>query len=269
MKKVILLSGFLLLALFSMNAQEAPEQSENSDFDYGVALDFQIRYVWRGQLLGGSAPCIQPGTYINWKGLEFGVWGSYSLSTNPYAELDLYLSYTFWKDMFTVIFTDYGFPIEFASDFNFFDYKHNHVLEAGISYNGIEKVPVSLEFYINVFGADAVKQNEKNVYSMYSELAYSPTWKKLGVDFRVFVGCALNGPNYKYWGVDPTDMFTPMEFDAIGFYGNHKFAVVNTGITATKSFKIHKKLTLPLSVGLIYNPAAKKAYFNASVGIAL
>ncbi|MDR1792935.1 MAG: hypothetical protein LBR36_05790 [Bacteroidales bacterium] len=248
-----------LFAPMVLTAQTAESQQEESPFDYGVSLDFQSRYIWRGQSLGGSAACLQPGTYFNWKGLEIGAWGSFSMTIRPYAELDLYLSYTFWKDRFTVIFTDYSFPFEEDADFNYFDYENNHVLEAGFSYNGEEKVPISAGVFVNVFGADAQKENGKNVYSVYGELAYNPRWEKTGVDFSIFVGFAFNGPAYKDAFGDPV----------LGFYGTNKFGVVNTGVSATKTFQINKTLSIPLSAALIFNPCSKKAYFTASVGIAL
>jgi hypothetical protein len=265
--------------MLSMIVPFAVWAQEESDFDYGVSMDLTSRYVWRGQALGGVAPNIQPGTYFAWKGLEVGAWGSYSLSQDPYAELDLYLSYTFWKERFTVIFTDYSFP-SIESDFNYFDYKNNHVLELGFSYNGEEKVPIQVSFYANLFGADAKKMElvngtqheyqptDKNVYSMYGEIAYNPTWEKLGVDFSVFVGMSLNGT--KYEDFELADDFTPIyTWQPAGFYGNKGFGVVNLGFSATKKFEINKKLSIPISTSLIFNPVAKKAYLAASVGIAL
>ncbi|MDR1757959.1 MAG: hypothetical protein LBR51_03210 [Bacteroidales bacterium] len=279
MKKHLFFSlvGVIMMICLPLSAQE-PAEGDTPDYEYGVSLDFQSRYIWRGQALGGSAPCLQPAMYFNWKGLEIGAWGSYSFSTHPYAELDLYLSYTFWDDRFTVIFTDYGFPNEADGDFNFFDYsKHGaHTCELGFSYNGEKKVPISFGIYVNLFGNDAKNENDKNVFSTYAELAYNPTISRIGVDLSVFVGCAINGVKRVVNAVDENGLFIFDENNQLvtdeiagGFYGNKGFACVNTGLKATKTFSLTKKLSLPVSTALIYNPLSKKAYFTAGVGIAL
>jgi hypothetical protein len=264
MKKTFIFTA-MLMSCFCIVAQE---KDVNSDFSYGVSLDFQTRYVWRGQPLGGAAPNFQPATYINWKGLEFGVWSSFAVAPDYYAELDMYLSYTFWKDRFTVILSDYAAP-EWDDAYNYFDYNTNHVLELGFSYNGEEKVPISASLYVNVFGADAkytvldenFSPETYNMYSTYFELAYNPVWKKLDVDFSIFTGFALNSHSVRNPLTNENE-YLP------GFYGNQGFAAVNIGASATKTFSVGK-LNIPLGVALIFNPNSKKAYFAATLGIAL
>ncbi|MDR2868735.1 MAG: hypothetical protein LBV46_04255 [Bacteroidales bacterium] len=262
----ILLVGTMFFLSFSLNAQDS---TATRDYDYNVALDFQTRYVWRGQLLGGTSPSRQPGMSFSWKGLSVGAWGAFGFNNQVVQELDLYLSYTFWKDRFTVCVTDYCFPDE-LSDFNYFDWKYgstSHVIEAGFCYNGEEKVPISLSIYCNLYGGDAKNAKGRNLFSSYAELAYNPTFQSIGVDFSVWVGCALNGQNWDENILIP-GIITPTTINHLGFYGNKGFACVNTGIKATKTFNI-KKLSIPLGTALIFNPVAKKAYFVASFGIAL
>jgi hypothetical protein len=242
------------MILFFLAVSITTAVSQNSTSNYCVSMDAQSRYVWRGQLLGGSNPSLQPGMCFSWEGLSIGTWGAFSFANQPVQELDLFLSYTFWKNRFTVIVTDYSFPDEQAT-FNYFDYKKastSHVFEAGLSYNGEENVPISVAVYCNFAGHDLDTIGD-NRFSSYAEISYNPVVSKLGVELNIFAGCALNSA----------------EKDLIGFYGNESFACINTGIKATKSFKIGESLTLPLSTALIFNPQAKRAYLTASIGIVL
>ncbi|MDR1458630.1 MAG: hypothetical protein LBI60_00220 [Bacteroidales bacterium] len=261
-RKLLIAMLGLMLSIPVIAQEEGKENAAN--YDYNVSLDFQTRYVWRGQALGGGSPSLQPGMSFSWKGLTIGTWGAFGFNNQPIQELDLYLSYTFWEDRFTVIFTDYGAPEEGNPNFNYFDYPNTHVLEGGFSYNGEEKVPVSASIYCLFYGADAKKENGKNIFSSYAEISYNPTFKKIGVDFSVWAGFSLNGTDWI-----TTDTLTGIITDHLGFYGNKGFACVNTGIKATKTFQIGKGLRLPLSTALIFNPDNKKAYLVATVGLAL
>ncbi|MDR2836249.1 MAG: hypothetical protein LBV69_08705 [Bacteroidales bacterium] len=282
MKKILL----FIFSLFFLNLSIVFSQQEESNFAYNVGLDFQTRYIWRGQALGGSAPSLQPGMGISWKGLSFGVWGAYSLSRNVTQELDLSLSYTFWEDRFTVGIIDYSFPQEINQDYNYFDYKQNgsHVLEAGLTYNGEKNVPVYFSIFTNFYGADTKKSiqkddntfelnddgtvKQKNIFSTYIELGYNLPWKKLGVEFNIFAGCALNSYKLDVPDLDINGLPVWITEKQTGFYNNKGFACVNVGITASKTFEVGK-LSIPLSGGLIFNPNDKKAYFMASFGIHL
>lgn len=249
MKKTLLLT----ICLFALSMISVAQ-------DFSVSAEVESRYVWRGQPLGGTVPSFHPSMSFEYKGLEVGAWGAYSFSQNPSQELDLYISYTFWKDMFTVIVTDYCFPGE-TYDTRYFNY-HNattpHVFEAGVSFNGTEKVPVGASVYTNFFGADAKKQNGKNLFSSYVEVFYNPTIEKLGIDLSLFCGAALNGQQY-FVGDD----------EYLGFYGNKGFAVVNVGVSATKTFNIKDKVEIPLCTKLVFNPNTNKAYLSVGAGIKL
>jgi hypothetical protein len=262
-RKLLIAIVALLLSVPVVKAQEG-ETEQSLSYDYNVSLDFQTRYVWRGQPLGGGAPSLQPGMSFSWKGLTIGTWGAFAFNTQPIQELDFYLSYTFWKDRFTVTVTDYGAPDESNASFDYFDYPNTHILEGGFSYNGEEKVPISASVYCIFYGADVKNEDDKNIFSSYAEVSYNPVFKKIGVDFSVWLGCALNGNDW-----NSTDTLTQIVTNHVGFYGNKGFACVNTGIKASKSFQIGEKVSLPLSTALIFNPTAKKAYLVATIGLAL
>ncbi len=116
--------------------------------------------------------------------------------------------------MFSLTFTDYFFPDETIGRNKYFNYNMDwdkinsgekdqtgHLLEAAISFNGTEKIPVSLMFAMNVWGADAQKYKDeagvmvpedKIVMSKYIELGYSTEVKGLAVD--VFAGMTFDNP---------------------------------------------------------------------------
>ncbi len=54
-------------------------------------------------------------------------------------------------------------------------------------------------------------------------------------------------------------------FQPKGEFYAPKAAFVNVGATATKSFKITEKWSVPVSVSFITNPDSKKVYFVAGV----
>ena len=193
--------------------------------------------------------------------MEVGAWGAYSIAENDLQEFDLTISYTFWNDMFTVLVSDYCFPTP-DDDFCYFDYGKNttsHVLEAGLLFNGLDNVPVSFEFYVNLYGADAQTPSDDTQFSSYAELSYNPSVEAWDLDLNVFAGAALNGKNYTIDGEVP--------YILESYYGNDGFAFTNVGIKASKNLTPNSKVEMPLSTKIIFNPNANKAYFVASLGI--
>jgi len=267
MKHCLFFIPIILCVLFSpiLRAQEESSK-DSSKVEWTVATDFQTRYVWRGLLLGGSSPSLQPQMSFSWKGLTVGTWGAFSFNSLTVQELDLYISYTFWKEMFSVYVYDYCLPNEADADFSYFNYKNattSHVFEAGVVFNGVEKVPVSASVFVNLYGADAKNANGKNIFSSYAEVSYNPTIKKACVDLSIFAGAALNGQSY--WVVVPDVGYV----EKVGYYGNTGFAVINLGLKAKKEFKIGDKVSFPVSTGLIFNPCSKKTYLVGSIGFSL
>lgn len=262
----------LIFAIFLGISNVLDAQTENSQhkikLDFGA--DLYSRYIWRGSQFGGNSPSLQPGISATYKNLELGVWGAYSLGGNNLSqELDLYVNYTFLKGLFSVIITDYYFPTEFGN-YNYFNYKTDetgHVFEAGLSFNGTKKLPLTFSAYVNFYGADAAKLNSNPLnagfnqktgiqYSNYFELAYSASVYK--VDFNVFAGATLNSPAK----ADATTGF----IGETGFYGNDP-GIVNLGINVSKAVKITNKYSIPLSASLITNPQAKKVYLVFGLSI--
>ncbi|MDO4194582.1 MAG: hypothetical protein Q4D33_00355 [Prevotellaceae bacterium] len=213
-------------------------------------VDLQSRYVWRGQPLGGNAPCIEPGVAVSWRGLSLGVWGAYGFALNEYQEFDWTLGYTFGDDLITIQVTDYSFPT-LHTDYHYFDYHANttdHVLEAGLIFN-VPKTNLSLSAYTNFFGNDARKDNGKLVYSTYVEASYTQPIKKIDTDLSFALGAAVNGKG------DAT------------FYGNDGFDIVNISAEIRHAFPLGQRFEIPLYLQLIANPTANKMY--AVVGCAI
>lgn len=231
-----------------------------------ISTDLQSRYIWRGQSLGGNSPSVQPGVNYHWQGIKIGAWGAFSTSQLTFQELDLYISYTFLKKMFTFIITDYSFPQDIPV-FQYFDYDKNstnHLFEAGLIFNGLEMLPLNISLYMNFYGADAKDIDGKNTLSTYGEISYNPTCEKLNTDFSLFVGFALNGG----YTIEST-LRNPISSEIKGFYNNKGFACINIGIGTTKTLKITESFSLPIITKLIFNPDANKAYFTIGTGISL
>ncbi len=249
MKKTQLsILSILILSLLSINTINAQTDSSATKSPISISADVMSRYIWRGSDFG-AAPSVQPGIEYSKGGLSVGAWGAYAINYQGYQESDLYLGYTFYKDMFTVMVTDYYFQSD-LTNVNYFDYKKEttgHVFEAALTFNGTKKLPLSLIIASNIYGADAKRINGdgtqgNNQFSTYAELTYS--FKH----FDLFAGANLTEPN--------------RDNGETGYYGNYR-GFVNIGITATKNIKITKEYSLPLTLSVITNPQAEKIYFVA------
>jgi len=249
----------------------AQEEKASESSSWNVGADLVSRYIWRGVNLGGSSPSIQP--YVEFgfgsedHAFAIGAWGAYSVSgAQTGQEADLYLTYTL-KEMFSLTFTDYFFPDETVARNKYFNYNMDwdkinsgevaqtgHVVEAAISFNGTEKIPVSLMFAMNIWGADSRKYKEdagvmvpqdKIVMSKYLELGYAANVKGIGVN--VFAGMALDNPD--------TDKGEPE-----GFYGQRAAGIINLGFSLSKEIQITENYSLPVFGSFITNPEAQNIF---------
>lgn len=211
--------------------------------EFGMSADFQSRYVWRGQAVGGNAPCLQPAATLSWKGLALDMWSSFSLNSTEYQELDWTLSYTMLDDMIRLQVTDYAFP-NYTSFHRYFDYNQSttgHLLEGGLIFN-VPQTNLSASVFTNFYGADAMTENGDLVYSTYAELGYEWNCEKIATDFNFALGCALNGKS------------------GYSFYGNDGFDVVNVSVMATRTLNISSTFAMPVYAQVIANPTDNKMY---------
>jgi len=266
----------VLFAVFFASGNLFAQDEEDSPLTVGV--DLVSRYVWRGLNLGGSTPAIQPAVEIAFgsddHSIAIGAWGSYSFSgTQTGQEADLYLSYTL-KDMFSLTVSDYFFPDETAGTNKYFNYNMDwnsindgskaqtgHLVEAALSFNGTDNIPVSLLFAMNVWGADSRKYSEESgvmaaedaiVMSKYLEFGYSADIKGIALD--LFAGMALDDPKEELG-------------EPYGFYGQRSMGVINLGLTVSKDIKITDKFTLPVFGSFITNPESENVFFVFGLSI--
>ncbi len=173
-------------------------------------------------------------------GLELGTWGSIDF-TGTYKELDLYLSYSLKG--FTLTMTDYYWSGDWIVN-NYFEYQNDstgHYIEASLGYKG-EKIPFSILVGTMIYGADKKFEDpEKNNYSTYIELGYSFAIQEYNLDL--------------FLGVTPMDGLY-----GDGYGGSDGFAVVNTGVTGSRTIKITDNFSLPVKASVIANPQARKMF---------
>jgi hypothetical protein len=260
---------FVLSFLFSISLngfsqkedENATEEATSTSPQISLGADFVSRYIWRGKDYGNS-PAIQPNVSFSAAGFKIGAWGCYGISEyktkindstiadmGHYAEADFFVSYTFkW---FTLGITDYFFPNPLNPNYGnkYFNYNNKttgHSLEASLSFNGTDKIPLQIFAGTFIYGADKGKDStgvygtgDKNNFSTYIEASYLFTIKKIGVDIKPFIA--------------------GIPFGSV-IYGE-KAGIVNLGFTATKPIRITKGFTLPVYTSVITNPQAQSIFF--------
>jgi len=195
-------------------------------------VDLMSRYVWRGIDIG-HAPSIQPELSATWKGFTLGTWGAFKLTGEGDQETDLFLSKTF--SFVTVAIWDY-WSFNDTSAFDCFNYREkttSHVLEAQILLSGGETLPFNFLASYLFYGADPSK-------SVYFELQYEHNLSL--ADLVIFAGYQVKGD---YYATKP--------------------AFVNIGCTVSKSIQVTDRLSLPVCLSLIVNPAGKSAWLVAGI----
>lgn len=194
-----------------------------------IGADIVSRYVWRG-LDFGESMSVQPGLTIALGGLEFGAWGSYSISASGAGsnENDLWATYTYETASgasFAVGFTDYYFPAPGADKYRD---KDAHTQEFSVAVSGTEAFPVSL--YAGML-LDETEDGE----------AERPVYFEASVPFTV------------------GDVELGIHAGAVsresGFYATEGFALVNLGITGSAELPITDSFAPPVSVSYIVNPS--------------
>lgn len=237
MKKPLLIVAFISVLLCSNNVRaNALNTASDDSLTLNLNADFVSRYLWRGLLYSGN-PNIQPYASINFKGITFGAWGSFGIST-PWAETDLYLSYSAGPITLTV--SDYYVASDDSlENYNYFNLKKKetlHSFEGQITYTGPESFPISITAATFFAGADDYYGNSDNDYSTYFEVAY--TSKISGLPVKCFVGG------------------TPQK----GLYSDNA-NIVNIGVNITKTLKFSSTYELPVFGSLVLNPDKRDMFF--------
>jgi hypothetical protein len=227
--KLILFSLILPVSLLG-------NSTDSSKIDLTVGADLVSHYIWRGLMLG-NAPAIQPTMSINYGGLSFGSWASYSVSPSAFQEVDLFLTYSIGS--FTLGVNDYYNPVDSLgfSD-NYFDYGKTstlHSFEPFVTISEIGGTGFSTTAAVFVYGNDR-DDNGKNYFSSYFELSYATSIKETGLN--LFGGATFNE----------------------GYYAD-KAAVVNLGVSLSRDLKLTDNFSVPMKGSFIVNPNTENVYF--------
>ena len=203
-----------------------------------IGADVVSRYVWRGVDFGESM-AVQPAITFGAGGLEFGAWGSYSISAPGASanENDLWATYTVTAESglsVAVGITDYYFPSPDAGAG--FGAGAAHTVEMSLAFSGPETFPISL------FGGVLT---ESRVF--YGEVGVPFAISGVDVGLQLHMG------------------FVGGESD---FYGTDEAAVVNLGVTASKDLAITQTFAVPVSVAYILNPDQDRAHLVFGFSIA-
>ena len=217
---VSILTFVLALSYTNVNAQEI-----------SVGTDIVSKYMWRG-LEFNDAPNFQPSLSYSNSGFDIGFWGSYSITDNGsgnYEEIDAYIGYTYTvgETDIGVTLTDYYLPT--AGALGHFDQDGVHTYEISVS--------VSTGHFSSTIANNIFNDPGRNTYY---EVGYSTSVGN--VDLNLFVG-ATNGstknPDY---------------------YGSKDFAIINVGITGSKSIKVTDDFEIPVFTTFMFNPKVDAGY---------
>jgi hypothetical protein len=223
---VIVLFG--LLSTLSLKAQSV-------DVDFGA--DLVSSYVWRGYKQAGAS--IQPTLSASISGFSLGAWASTDFTSKEgKKEVDFTAAYE--NSGFKVAATDYWWDGE--GQYRYFSSprgdNNGHYLEATLGYTLPESFPLSVTWNTFLLGKGNKKEDGKNSYSTYIELAYP--FSAAGVDMGISTG------------------FTPWES---AVYGTGGFEFTSVALSASKSLKITESFSLPIFGHIICNPGAEDIHF--------
>ena len=257
-----ILLALLLLIPFTSFGEEQPttlqEDSTKNEWGgklikspFGLGLDIQTKYVWRGMemMSSDSAPVLFPSINYSWHGLYAYAMGGYAIN-GKYAEVDLGVSYTLDNGL-SLGLNDYYYPTVDTNEDKYFDGgKHTgHWIEAVLSYNP-SKIPMWASLSNFFYGADKYidkNGNEKQAYSTYIEIGTFYSF----LDYNrisLTLGAALDKSCYNGYA--------------------HDFSVCNIELKYTYNVRFKNGWTLPLNVAYIYNPVFDKSFVNFTANFA-
>jgi hypothetical protein len=238
------LTAFITLASFLLLTRSGAQTSEVSTTpasSFKVTADLVSSYVWRGVLSTATpTPNFQPTLAFDWKGLEIGAWGSTDF-LGSYKEVDLYASYAFGPVKVTLTDYDWNFKTRY---FNYKKKETDHIFEGSVAYAGPESFPISISANVMFAGAD--KKFDKDLGAQDPEKQNYSTYIELGYAFKNFS---------PFLGITPMDGYY-----GDGYGGVDGVAVVNLGLSSSKSLKITDSYSLPLKATFGFNPQKEDVY---------
>ncbi len=233
--KIALLVLLVILPVTQFSTTVWAQDAVSKYGSVGVNADLVSRYIWRGFDFGNSVS-IQPTLSYSLGGFNIGLWGSYALAyeSSNYDEIDIFASYTIptKAGTFKPLVTDYTFPY---LDTKFFDFSNDstgsHTIEAGLAYAGPDKFPITALFAANVY-------NDGD-HAPYLELGYPITLND--VSLNLFMGGTKG--KCSWYGITKDEI-----------------AVLNVGVTASKTIAITEKFSLPVAATFVVNPYVERSY---------
>lgn len=217
---------------------------------FGLGLDLQSKYVWRGMEMmpDESSPVVFPSINYAWNGLYVYVMGGYAFN-GKYAEVDAGISYTF--NDFTLGIYDYYYPIINGKNDEYFKGGKNtgHWLEAAITYCP-KSIPIWATISNFFYGADKYldsKGKEKQAYSTYLEVGSYYDFLDSN-RLSLAVGAAFNKSCYNNY--------------------EHDFSVCNIELKYQYNISFKRGLNIPVGAAFIYNPVFNKSFVNLTVNVA-
>jgi hypothetical protein len=233
--------GLLLLIFFLIFHETVVCQDSLSEQKVGASIDVYSRHVWRG-FANGTSASIQPSIDYTVNKITGGAWGAWCID-GSYFEIDLFLSYK--KGDFTATVYDYFCPANPVETFEFFEIrkgKTKHTFDFNLEYANPEKHPFSLLFATMLYGDDINPATGNSFYSTYIEPAAGFNLGK--TNLKLFAG------------------LTPFKS-----YYAEQAAIVNTGISVSRNFRIDKKVQFPLKATFLHNPYQHKSYLTFGINL--
>ncbi|GAB6009749.1 hypothetical protein [Dysgonomonas reticulitermitis] len=245
--KILLFLGKACLSIILLSLLSASETKAQSKVDVNLGADIVSSYVWRGSKAAGAS--VQPFISASISDFTLGAWGSSDISpdfsfSKGYKEFNFYASYSIAG--FELTATDYWWDGNEA--FHYFGSPANgysgHMLEGTLAYTLPDSFPLALSWNTFFLGKGNKKEDGKNSYSTYIEVAYPFTVKDVNLKIAV--------------GLSPWTS---------AIYGNNEFKFTNITLGATKSIKISESFDLPIFANIITNPATEDINFVFGITI--
>lgn len=240
--KILTLSkkSCLVIVLFIF-ISTLPVNSQSVDIDFGA--DLVSSYVWRGYKQAGAS--VQPTLSASISGFSLGAWASTDFtSKDGKKEVDFTAAYE--NSGLKIAVTDYWWDGE--GQYRYLSSPHGdnngHYLETTLGYTFPESFPLSITWNTFLLGKGNKKEDGKNSYSTFIELAYP--FSVGGVDMGISTG------------------FTPWES---AVYGTDNFSFTTVSLSASKSLKITDSFSLPIFGNIICNPNLEDIHFVFGISL--
>ena len=180
-------ASVLPIKAFAEEVETPKEEKKEIGLSLEVGADLVSSYLWRGMNLGGIS--IQPSVTLDWKGLYVSGWANIGADNwtfeNIKPELDItigYDNYGLQVDLTHLYYFggDAYFPRNgFKAQPHLSPDSCGSTMEAHAGFHLgdlVEKVPLSIDWYTTIYGADCYLDEEgnwKRAWSTYIEVGYA------------------------------------------------------------------------------------------------